>query len=142
MALYPVRIRSSEDERGHSAPRATHLGTLPYGPRRHSLRASMAPKLSTIAPRAPMKPLSAGQMLAGKYLLVKAIETGGMGTIWQGLHVALGMSVAIKVMRDDRVPTETTRAQFELEAQCAARVKSKHVVQVFDCGVADGDMPY
>jgi serine/threonine-protein kinase len=144
MAYTPVRIRATDDERAdRPGGRVAAHGTLPYGPQRGGLRASIAPKLATsIAPRAPKKPLHAGQMIAGKYLLVKPIETGGMGTVWQGLHVALGMTIALKVMRDDRVPTDTTRAQFELEAQCAARVRSKHVVQVFDCGIADGDMPY
>lgn len=146
MAQTPVLIRTTDDDRAPQRGRVLAGGTLPYGPRRHSLRASMAPKLSSIAPlpipKSPRKPICAGQMLAGKYLLLKAIESGGMGTIWQGLHVALGMAVAIKLMRDDRVPTETTRSQFELEAQCAAKVRSKHVVQVFDCGVAEGDTPY
>src|SRR5437879_5534239 len=40
-----------------------------------------------------------GQTLAGKYLIEKLLKRGGMGAVYQGKHVLMDKTVAIKVLR-------------------------------------------
>jgi serine/threonine-protein kinase len=64
-----------------------------------------------------------------------------MGSVWVADHLTLHTEVAVKFLaeRAQRVPEAISR--FSAEAAAAARIKSPHVVQVFDHGVSDGT-PY
>jgi serine/threonine-protein kinase len=83
-----------------------------------------------------------GEVVAGKYRVDKLIGTGGMGTVWLGAHASLGTPVAIKFIRPAHAQQPDARKRFEIEAQAAAKLKSKHAVQVFDYGVTDAGIPY
>ncbi|MEO7109497.1 MAG: serine/threonine-protein kinase [Polyangiaceae bacterium] len=87
-------------------------------------------------------PSMAGEVVAGKYRVDKLIGTGGMGTVWLGAHASLGTPVAIKFIRPAHASQPDARKRFEIEAQAAAKLKSKHAVQVFDYGVTDAGIPY
>lgn len=88
----------------------------------------------------------AGQVIGGKYQLVRCIGRGGMGSVWQAMHVTLGAPVALKLVdpallrRDDVDPGEVLK-RFLREAQAAAAVRSPHVVQILDHGI-DGTTPW
>lgn len=64
-----------------------------------------------------------------------------MGTVWTARHLALDVDVAVKLIRRFADDTEV-RARFDMEAKAAARIRSPHVVQMLDHGIAEGDMPY
>src|SRR5450432_3677953 len=87
-------------------------------------------------------PSMVGEIVAGKYRVDKLIGTGGMGTVWLGAHQSLGTPVAIKFIRPAHASQPDARKRFEIEAQAAAKLKSKHAVQVFDYGVTDDGIPY
>lgn len=88
----------------------------------------------------------AGQVIGGKYQLVRCIGRGGMGSVWQAMHVTLGAPVALKLIdpallrRQDIDPAEVLK-RFHREAQAAATVRSPHVVQILDHGI-DGTTPW
>ena len=42
-----------------------------------------------------------GELVAGKYELVRLIGRGGMGSVWEGRHVTLGTRVACKFIDAD-----------------------------------------
>jgi hypothetical protein len=46
--------------------------------------------------------------------------------------------VAVKVLKDGEASSATIRARFEAEAKTAARLRSPHLVQVFDFGIDEG----
>jgi serine/threonine-protein kinase len=87
-------------------------------------------------------PSLAGSIIAGKYRVLRIIGSGGMGTVWEGTHVALGTRVAIKFIKPRFSDQAEARARFEIEARAAAKLNSKHAVHVFDYGVSSEGLPY
>src|SRR3954464_10475322 len=85
--------------------------------------------------------VSAGHVLVGRYRLETMLGQGGMGTIWRAQHLVLNAPVAIKVIDRTAVPDEETLSRFMREAQSAAALRSPHVVQIFDHGIA-GKVPF
>jgi serine/threonine protein kinase len=82
-----------------------------------------------------------GTTLAGKYRLEKKIASGGMGSVWLGVHLSLGVNIAIKFM--DRALAETAAyASFEREARAAAQLRNEHIVRIYDHGVDQQGLPY
>jgi len=86
-----------------------------------------------------------GDVIAGKYRVERVVGTGGMGVVLSARHVALGQSVAIKLLR--LAPDETdrhgeARARFLREGQAAARLASDHVVRIQDVGTTDDGQPF
>lgn len=64
-----------------------------------------------------------------------------MGSVWVAEHQTLRMSVAVKFMAERLTEDREYVERFAREAMSSAQIKSPHVVQVFDHGVADG-VPY
>jgi eukaryotic-like serine/threonine-protein kinase len=87
-------------------------------------------------------PKLVGSIIGGKYRVVRLIGSGGMGTVWEGTHVKLGTRVAIKFIKQQFAQLSEARARFEIEARAAARLQTKHAVQVHDYGVSDDGLPY
>jgi serine/threonine protein kinase len=87
-------------------------------------------------------PALTGSLVAGKYRVHDLIGSGGMGTVWRGVHVTLGTPVAIKFIRPQVAEQPEARARFEIEARAAARLQSAHAVHVFDYGLSDDGLPY
>jgi serine/threonine protein kinase/ActR/RegA family two-component response regulator len=85
-------------------------------------------------------PLS-GTILGGKYRLEKKIGEGGMGSVWLGVHLSLGINVAIKFMAKSLAETPDYQS-FEREAHAAAQLRNLHVVRVYDHGIAFDGQPY
>ena len=81
-------------------------------------------------------------LIAGKYTLVGMIGRGGMGSVWEGRHASLGTRVAIKFIESDYANSTEARQRFDNEAHAAARIQSKHAIQIFDHGVTDDGKPY
>jgi serine/threonine-protein kinase len=65
-----------------------------------------------------------------------------MGAVWEGVHQSLGTRVAVKFIDTDYASSDEIRNRFVNEAKAAARLRSKHVVQVYDQGVGDDGKPY
>jgi serine/threonine protein kinase len=80
--------------------------------------------------------------IAGKYRLTRLLGRGGMGTVWEGVHEQLGTRVAVKFIDAEHAASEDVRQRFVNEARAAARLRSKHVVQVYDQGVGHDGRPY
>ncbi|MCR9160770.1 MAG: protein kinase domain-containing protein [Nannocystaceae bacterium] len=77
--------------------------------------------------------LRPGELVAGsKYRIVRRLGTGGMGVVYEAVHVVTGRRAALKIMRHD---IETTPALLELfrhEARVASQIESEHIVQALD----------
>ena len=85
--------------------------------------------------------LGPGTVLAERYRIVRCIAHGGMGSVWEAEHLALGQPVAIKVIHPSLVHDERARARFVREARAAAALRHPNVVQIHDYGM-DGNVPY
>ncbi len=73
----------------------------------------------------------------GRYELQEIVGSGGMGVVYRAHDRVLSRSVAVKVIREELVNDEFIR-RFEREAAMLARVRSPHIVVVFDYGSTDG----
>jgi serine/threonine-protein kinase len=80
-------------------------------------------------------------VLAPNLRLVRQLASGGMGSVWIAEHASLRTEVAVKflagVAADHPIAT-----RFEHEAPTTARIKSPHVVQILDHGVAADGVAY
>ena len=81
--------------------------------------------------------LAAGTCL-GKYQVVRLIGEGGMGAVYEGVHLAIGKKVAIKVLSSTLADDLDARARFLREAQLTSRVRHPHAVDVTDVGTEAG----
>jgi serine/threonine-protein kinase len=83
-----------------------------------------------------------GLVLADKYRLEEEIGRGSMGTVYRAVHVSLGQRVAIKLISTEHSQLAEARARFSIEAKAAAKLRSRHVVQVIDDGETPEGIPY
>jgi eukaryotic-like serine/threonine-protein kinase len=81
---------------------------------------------------------SPGDTLAGKYTIERVLGRGGMGVVVAARHLQLDDRVAIKFMHPEVSANAEGASRFLREARASAKVKSEHIVRVFDVGVADG----
>ena len=70
----------------------------------------------------------------GRYFVLEAIGTGGMGTVYCAYDPRLGRRVALKVLRADAVNGETARRRLRREAVALARLSHPNVVPVHEVG--------
>ncbi len=67
------------------------------------------------------------------------IQRGGQGVIYRALHRATGRTVAIKVLLEGTLASESNRLRFEREFDAVARLRHPDIVSVYDRGTtADG----
>ncbi|WZO98332.1 serine/threonine-protein kinase [Isosphaeraceae bacterium EP7] len=88
-------------------------------------------------PSGPGHRLEAGRRVAG-YRIVRELGRGGMGIVYEAVHVGLDRPVALKVLGATAAPDSTGRRRFLNEARTAAGLHHTHIVPVFDVGQVGG----
>jgi serine/threonine-protein kinase len=83
-----------------------------------------------------------GDFVAGKYRVEKILGAGGMGCVVSALHVELRQRVALKFLLPKFAEDAQIVERFEREARAVVRLRSEHVVRVFDVGRIDSGIPY
>jgi serine/threonine protein kinase len=83
-----------------------------------------------------------GRKLGDRYELLRTLGMGGMGEVYLGRHIGVGRNVAVKILRSVFTRDEQIVKRFYREAQAAASVKHKNIVDILDVGVSDLDDPY
>jgi serine/threonine-protein kinase len=83
-----------------------------------------------------------GTVLAGAYKLTRLLGDGGMGSVYEGVHLRLGKRVAIKLLAGDLAANPEALARFRQEAEVTSQLGHPHIVQAFDFGAADSGAPY
>ena len=84
----------------------------------------------------------AGNLVAGKYVLRQPLGEGGMGVVYLAEQIALGRTVAIKLLQPEFAASEALVRRFHDEAVAACRVQHPGAVVVFDVGTTDAGTPY
>ena len=74
----------------------------------------------------------------GPFLLIKQLGAGGMGVIYRAMDRELGRQVALKVMKKSLGDNPTFYQSFKHEAQAAAALNHKNVVQIYSFGQHNG----
>ncbi|HEY5961495.1 MAG TPA: serine/threonine-protein kinase, partial [Polyangiaceae bacterium] len=83
-----------------------------------------------------------GYILAGKYRIERELGSGGMGTVVAARHLQLEEQVAIKFLLPAALEMPDAVERFMREAKAAVRIRSEHVVRVYDVGTLDDGAPY
>lgn len=83
-----------------------------------------------------------GTLLMGKYRVERELGSGGMGVVLEATHVALGQTVAVKLLNAQHAQTPDVVARFLREARIAATLPSEHIARVSDVGMSDSGVPY
>jgi serine/threonine-protein kinase len=78
--------------------------------------------------------LEPGQILEGKYRIVRLLGEGGMGAVFEGENVRIQRRVAIKVVHPAFAANADVVARFQREAQAAGRIGNDHILEVLDLG--------
>jgi serine/threonine-protein kinase len=72
----------------------------------------------------------------GRYLLLERLGQGGMGEVFKARHTRLDRTVALKVIRKERLQDPGAVERFQREARAAARLSHPNVVPVHDADQA------
>ncbi|NUP10804.1 MAG: serine/threonine protein kinase [Polyangiaceae bacterium] len=85
-----------------------------------------------------MEALKPGTSFAGPYEIVRTINAGGMGVVYEVIHTETRRRRAMKVMLPSTLADDDMRDRFRREAHVTSEVDSEHIVEVFDAGVDAG----
>jgi len=83
----------------------------------------------------PSRPaLAPGELLEGKYQILRELGRGAMGVVYEALHTTLGRRVAVKTLIEGTGADAEMGARFEREARAASAIGHPHIIDVFDLG--------
>lgn len=83
-----------------------------------------------------------GRKLGGAYVVLEHVGSGGMGKVYRGEQVALGKTVAVKVIHQHLIADENATARFYTEARASSRLNHPNSVSVIDFGRTDEGLLY
>ncbi len=89
-----------------------------------------------------------GDLVAGRYRLLRPVGAGGMGTVWAARHELLGRELALKLASVGGVGGAPDRASrglrdlFLREVRIVGKLQHPNVVDIVDAGEAGGDVLY
>jgi serine/threonine-protein kinase len=85
---------------------------------------------------------SPGEVIGGKYRLMRLIGDGGMGVVFEAQHQVLQVPVALKFLHAELAKRQGLASRFLQEARVSASIQSPHVAHVTDVDTAFDGSPY
>ncbi|MBR3198554.1 MAG: Stk1 family PASTA domain-containing Ser/Thr kinase [Bacilli bacterium] len=82
--------------------------------------------------------ITRGQMINGRYEIIRSIGEGGMANVYLALDTILNRKVAVKILRGDLAEDEKFVRRFQREAISASSLNDPNIVEVYDVGEDDG----
>jgi len=87
--------------------------------------------------------LAEGAIFANRYRVGRCIAMGGMGAVYEVVHLETERRRALKVMLPHLVESQELRERFRREARVAAQIESEFIVDAFDAGIDEATgMPF
>ncbi len=83
-----------------------------------------------------------GQLIAGRYEIVRILGRGGMGIVALANDGELDRKVALKFMLGDKTNSGDAGKRFLREARAAGRLANEHVARIYDVGTSEDGLPY
>jgi serine/threonine-protein kinase len=77
----------------------------------------------------------------GRYQIVRVLGEGGMGVVYEALHLGLKKRFAVKTLRPSVARIPEAQVRFLREGEAASRIHHPHVVNVVDVGT-EGGIPF
>ena len=85
-------------------------------------------------PQAPPAPSLVGQVLDGRYRIVKLIGEGGMGEVYAAEHVHIEKKFAIKLLKQEIVSNAEAVTRFRQEARSSSSIGHRNIIAIEDFG--------
>jgi tetratricopeptide (TPR) repeat protein len=76
--------------------------------------------------------LSSGEILCGRFRVLRALGEGGMGQVFEAHDEELNVRVALKIIRPDIALSPEALARFRQEVRLARRITHRNVCRTFD----------
>jgi eukaryotic-like serine/threonine-protein kinase len=83
--------------------------------------------------------MKAGDLVGGKYRLVRRLGQGAMGVVWEAVHEVTARKVAMKLIVN---ATDNLRLRLLREARAAGKISHRNVVEVYDIGETEEQDPF
>ncbi|MEI7892184.1 MAG: serine/threonine-protein kinase [Myxococcales bacterium] len=83
-----------------------------------------------------------GKQIGAKYVVRAVLGEGGMGTVYEAEHMAIGRAVAIKVLHPSQAKKKDAVKRFHQEARAAGAIGHPNICEVYDLGTMDDGSPY
>src|SRR5262245_43984830 len=83
-----------------------------------------------------------GDVVEGRYRIVRTLGTGEMGAVYLAEHVLLKRRVAIKIVRPELVRDAEVLDSFMAEARAAGTLGHPNIVECTDIGFTAARVPY
>src|SRR5450432_312899 len=83
-----------------------------------------------------------GRTVGGKYRIVKLLGAGGMGVVYEALHVIVKRRFAVKFLRADLALRRDVLQRFQREAEAAGALENENIAAAVDFGIAPDGAPY
>ncbi|MEO6576187.1 MAG: serine/threonine-protein kinase, partial [Polyangiaceae bacterium] len=83
-----------------------------------------------------------GDRIGDKYVVTKHLGEGGMGIVFEALHVRLRQPVALKFLKPAALAFPESVVRFEREARATGQLRGPHVAHVLDVDVDSQGLPY
>ncbi len=83
-----------------------------------------------------------GQIVGGKYRIVRLLAKGGMGVVYEAQHAVVRRRFAIKFLRRDLTERRDILGRFQREAETAGALENENVTASVDFGISDDGSPY
>src|SRR5690606_14437829 len=74
--------------------------------------------------------------------IVGLLSSGGMGDVFEAIHLVIHRKVAIKVLRQEHVADPALVQRFFNEARAANSICHPNIVEILDVGMLPGGLPY
>ena len=83
-----------------------------------------------------------GTTIRGTYRILRTLDQGGMGMVFEAEHVRLRRRLAVKVLAQHLAKDAHALARFNREAEIISQLQHPHVVQVSDFDTTEAGEPY
>jgi eukaryotic-like serine/threonine-protein kinase len=91
---------------------------------------------------APSAELYPGDVIDGRYRILRKLADGGMGTVFLATHMLIRRRVAIKLLHPELAPDPWMVRRFLNEAAAAGTLGHPHIVESTDMGFTRDGIPY
>jgi len=87
--------------------------------------------------------LKPGETVAGKYELLEEMERrGGAGRTFKARQTRLARVVELRVLPQNTITRPSDHARFQREVETWGRLRSDHLVRLYDSGFTENNAPY
>src|SRR6185436_1087714 len=83
-----------------------------------------------------------GDIIDGRYQIVRKLAEGGMGTVYLAEHVLIRRRVALKLLHSELAADSAMIRRFMNEASAAGMLGHPHIVESTDMGFTRHGIPY